>query len=59
MWILIGILSFTVGAAFGWRRATVRQGTTADKVQYALAHGIPAFLIGMIVLVILLRMLAN
>lgn len=57
MWI--GILFFIIGAAIGWRRATRRQGTTADKVQYALAHGIPAFLVGMVVLVILLRILAS
>lgn len=57
MWI--GFLFFIIGAAIGWRRAAKRQGTTADKVQYALAHGIPGFLIGMIVLVVLLRVLAG
>jgi len=57
MWI--GFLFFIIGAVIGWRRATKRQGTRADKVQYALAHGIPGFLIGMIVLVILLRIMAN
>ena len=32
----------------GWRRATAAGGRTADKLQYAAAHAIPAFLIVMI-----------
>jgi len=53
MWIAIAL--FLLGAVIGWLRATRRGGTTADKVQYALAHGIPAFLLGVVVVVVLLR----
>jgi hypothetical protein len=53
--MLIAIVLFVIGAVIGWRRAARRGGNTADKLQYALAHGIPAFLIGVIVTVILLR----
>ena len=53
MWIAITL--FVVGAGIGWMRAARRGGTTADKVQYSLAHGIPAFLFGVLVVVVLLR----
>ncbi|HET7410323.1 MAG TPA: hypothetical protein VFJ13_08980 [Paracoccaceae bacterium] len=53
MWIALALLA--IGAVIGWRRAARRRGTTADKVQYALAHGIPAFLVGVVIVVILLR----
>ena len=32
------------GAAIGWLRAAKRGGTTADRLQYAAAHGMAAFL---------------
>ena len=51
----IAIALFIVGAVIGWRRAARRGGTTADKLQYALAHGIPAFLAGIVIVVIVLR----
>lgn len=53
--MIIGIVFFVIGGFIGWRRAARRGGTVADRVQYALAHGIPAFLIGMLVTVILIR----
>ena len=52
---VLAIALFVIGAAIGWRRAARRGGTSADKVQYALAHGIPAFLAGAVIVVILLR----
>lgn len=53
MWIAFAL--FIIGAVIGWRRAARRGGSAADKAQYALAHGIPAFLLGAIIVVILLR----
>jgi hypothetical protein len=51
----IAMALFVIGAIVGWRRAARRGGTTADKVQYALAHGIPAFLVGIVMVIIILR----
>lgn len=38
--------------ALGWSRAARRGGTRADRLQYAMAHGIPAFLIVMLAMTI-------
>lgn len=48
MLVLIG---FALGCALGWYRAARRGGRLADRIQYALAHGIPAGLIVLVVLV--------
>jgi len=50
--MIIALILLAIGAAIGWRRATRRGGTTADKLQYAAAHGLPAFLAGMILMTI-------
>ncbi|MGF1657965.1 MAG: hypothetical protein ACFCUS_00870 [Rubrimonas sp.] len=39
---MILILAFIAGAALGWLRAARRGGATADRVQYAFAHGFAA-----------------
>lgn len=39
-------------AAMGWARAARRGGKLADRLQYAAAHGVAGFLLGLIVLVI-------
>jgi UPF0716 family protein affecting phage T7 exclusion len=49
--MVIALILFAIFALIGWRRAARRGGRTADKLQYAAAHGIPAFLAGMIVMV--------
>lgn len=36
----------------GWRRASAAGGNTADKWQYAAAHGIPAFLLVLILMTV-------
>lgn len=41
---MIALLFLALGAVFGWVRASRRGGTTADKLQYAAAHGF-AFLL--------------
>lgn len=45
------VLLSLVAAAIGWRRAARRGGRTADRLQYAAAHGIPAFLIALVLAV--------
>lgn len=50
--MLIAIAFFVVGAAIGWVRAARRGGTLADRLQYAMAHGIPAFLVGVVLVVV-------
>ncbi len=49
--MVVALILFLIFAIVGWRRAERRGGSTADKLQYAMAHGIPAFLVGMIVMV--------
>ena len=49
-------LVFFLGCGFGWLRATRRGGTTPDRIQYALAHGIPAGLLALVVVVVSARM---
>ena len=50
--MVVALILFAIFAVIGWRRAERRGGTTADKLQYAMAHGIPAFLLGMILVVV-------
>ena len=49
--MVVALILFAIFAVIGWRRAERRGGTVADKLQYAMAHGIPAFLVGMVVMV--------
>ena len=53
--MLVGI-AFVLGCALGWYRAASRGGGTPDRIQYALAHGIPAGLVALIALTIAARM---
>jgi hypothetical protein len=50
--MVAALILFAVFAVIGWRRAERRGGSTADKMQYAVAHGIPAFLITLVAMVI-------
>ena len=50
--MLIAFILGIAAAVMGWIRAGKRGGTTGDRLQYAAAHGIPAFLIGMILVAI-------
>lgn len=43
-------------AAFGWHRAAKRGGTRADRIQYALAHAIPALLAALALQIIAIRL---
>lgn len=53
--MLPGLILFVVFAVIGWLRAARRGGTLADRAQYAAAHGIPAFLLGVVVTIIVAR----
>ena len=50
--MVVALILFAIFAVIGWRRAERRGGTTADKLQYAMAHGIPAFLVGLVAMVV-------
>jgi len=49
-------IAFVLGSALGWMRAARRGGTLPDRIQFALAHGIPAALVALVVVVIGARM---
>ncbi len=51
----IGI-AFVLGCALGWYRAASRGGGTPDRIQYALAHGIPAGLAALAAVTVAARM---
>jgi hypothetical protein len=42
---MLVLVAFVLGCALGWVRAARRGGAIPDRIQYALAHGIPAALI--------------
>ena len=44
--MILGLIGAIIGAILGWVRATKRGGNTADKLQYAAAHGIAFLLAG-------------
>jgi hypothetical protein len=49
-------VAFVLGCGLGWIRAVRRGGTTPDRIQYALAHGIPAGLVALATVIIAARM---
>ena len=50
--MVVALIVGLAGAIMGWMRARRRGGTVLDCLQYAVAHGIPAFLITFILMVI-------
>ena len=48
-------IAFVLGFGVGWMRAARRGGTIPDRVQYGLAHGIPAALVVLAAIVIAAR----
>ena len=42
---MLVLVAFVLGCGLGWLRAARRGGGIPDRIQYALAHGIPAALI--------------
>ncbi|MEO1490704.1 MAG: hypothetical protein AAFV19_00945 [Pseudomonadota bacterium] len=46
--MVVALILAAIFGAIGWMRAARRGGTQADKLQYALAHGFAAFVVGMV-----------
>lgn len=44
--MILASIGAVIGIILGWFRATKRGGNTADKLQYAAAHGIALLLVG-------------
>jgi hypothetical protein len=52
---MIVIAAFILGAATGWIRAAKAGGGTADKLQYAAAHGMALTVAGLFVALLISR----
>lgn len=50
------VLTFIAFGALGWVRAARRGGTIGDRVQFALAHAIPATLAMLALQILAVRM---
>ncbi len=44
---MLVLVAFVLGCGLGWFRAARRGGGIPDRIQYALAHGIPAALVAL------------
>ena len=49
-------VAFALGCTIGWLRAARRGGGVPDRIQYALAHGIPAALVTLVAVTIYARL---
>jgi len=49
------VIAAVAAGTIGWMRAARRGGNTADRVQYALAHAIPATLAVLALQILLVR----
>ena len=49
-------VAFALGCTIGWLRAARRGGGVPDRIQYALAHGIPAALVALVAVTIYARL---
>jgi len=54
--MLIAVILFAAGFTLGWTRAGRRGGSLADRVQFGLAHAIPAGLVGLIISVVAVKL---
>lgn len=52
---MFAIIGGILGVALGWWRATKRGGNTADKLQYAVGHGIALLLVGYFIALFLVK----
>ena len=52
---MLVLVAFVLGCALGWVRAARRGGGIPDRIQYALAHGIPAALITLTAVIVYAR----
>ena len=49
-------IAFVLGCALGWYRAVLSGGGITDRIQYALAHGIPIGLLALAGVVLYARL---
>ncbi len=49
-------IAFALGFGLGWYRAERRGGGVPDRIQYALAHGIPIGLLALVGVVLYARL---
>ena len=49
------VVTFLAAGTIGWMRAAKQGGKTADRVQYALAHAIPATLLMLFLQILAVR----
>ena len=52
---MLVLIAFVLGCGLGWVRAARRGGGVPDRIQFALAHGIPAALITLVAVTIAAR----
>ena len=50
---MIFLVPFFIGAAVGWMRAGRRGGSTADKLQYGVGHGLALMLVTLVITLVL------
>lgn len=53
---MLALAALILGAVTGWVRAARRGGTTADKAQYAVGHGLAFGLAGFALAILLARL---
>lgn len=53
---MLPLVCLIAGLFTGWIRAAKRGGGTADKVQYAIGHGLAFGLLGFVAAIILTRL---
>ena len=54
--MILAFIGAVIGIILGWFRATKRGGDTADKLQYAAAHGIALLLVGYFIALFMAKM---
>ena len=52
---MLTVIAAIAAGTIGWMRAARQGGTRADRVQYALAHAIPAALAALLLQIVLIR----
>lgn len=52
---MIPLIAALIGFGFGWLRAGKRGGTTGDKVQYGIGHGLAFGLVALAIAAVLFQ----
>ncbi len=54
--MILAAIGGVIGIILGWIHATKRGGNTADKLQYAVVHGIALLLVGYFIALFMAKM---